>query len=287
MLIWESEVNNIHNQKPCKFMLDFSKVNKFLERENLEKMSKIFAVFLLCVAVASCGGQVVPSVTPPFGVLNPHPTPTPIPFTPCTNCSGVVFVGDSIFGRLTQEPLFQSAGYINSGVFGQRTDEILARLPQVISGQSVCTGYIPPAGLPPDPSFPYSCQTLAQQPKEIVILAGWNNMLQGVDLSGMYSDIVAMVSMARAKGIRVFLCTNYPWDTGRPASWMQPTGSAPVTFYDQWRVPLNASIAATSGVTVVDLNVVFAGQQFYTVDGIHPTFGLGNVQMLNAIESKL
>lgn len=263
-------------------------VAKFFRLRETKTMGKILIVVLLCLAAVACGGQ---SGRPlPVDTPTPRPiaTPTPMPAA-CTNCAGVVFVGDSIFGRLVQEPLFRSAGYIDSGVFGQRTDEILARFPQIVTGQSVCSGYIPPAGQPGDSDFPFVCQTLAQQPKEIVILAGWNNMFQGANsayISEMASNIQSMVSMAQAKGIKVVVCTVYAYDPGHPAPWMQPIGSAPVTFYDVWRVPLNNSIKA-SGVNVVDLSALFAGQIDYTEDGVHPTFGIGNVQMLNAIEAKL
>lgn len=260
-------------------------VAKFFRLRETKTMGKILIVVALCLAAVACGGQ--PHM--PIGDPIPRPTPTPA-VQACTACAGVVFVGDSIFGRLVQEPLFQSAGYIDSGVFGQRTDEMLARFPQIVTGQNVCSGYIPPAGQPGDSDFPFVCQTLAQQPKEIVILAGWNNMFQGANsayISEMASNIQSMVSMAQAKGIKVVVCTVYAYDPGHPAPWMQPIGSAPVTFYDMWRVPLNSSIGNIRGISAVDLSGLFAGQIDYTEDGVHPTFGIGNVQMLNAIEAKL
>lgn len=256
-------------------------------------MSKVLCVVALCIAAASCGGQNRPL---PQDTPTPRATPTPSP-TPVTNPlpdpvpvvrSGVAFVGDSIFGRLAIEPQFINAGYIDSGVFGQRTDEILARLPDILSGKSVCTGYAPPAGSPPDPQFPFTCKTI-QPPAEIVILAGWNNMFQGANsayIAELIPNLQSMVSLARASGVKVVVCTVYAWDPALPAPWMLPTGNAPVTFYDVWRIPLNQDIVNISGITVVDLSAVFAGQTNYTIDGVHPTEA-GNVQMMSSIFSSL
>ena len=264
-------------------------VVKILNNRKTKTMGKILLVVVLCFAAVACGGQ-IPRI--PIDGTAPHsnPTPTPAPFVACTDCSGTVFVGDSVFGRFVQEPQFVSGGFIDAGIFGQRTDEMLARFPQIVTGENVCSGYLPPAGQPASSDFPYICQSLPQQPKTIVILAGWNNMFQGSNsayINEMVPNIANMASMARAKGITVLVCTEYAFDPAHPASWMQPTGSAPVTFYDMWRNPLNTGIKSMQGVTVVDLSAMFANQFGYTTDGVHPTFGDGNVQILNAIQSKL
>jgi GDSL-like Lipase/Acylhydrolase family len=191
--------------------------------------------------------------------------------------SGVVFVGDSIFGRLVTNNAFTSTGYVDGGMFGYRTDQILALLPQVLSGNQVCHG------LAGDDEFPLSCATIPP-PKTIVILAGWNNLLQGVPGRTPAEDLKQMISMAQSQGVKVVICTLYAYDPGHPASWMVPTGSSPVTFYDVWRNPLNDGIRLMSNanISIVDLRGVFAGQSFYTIDGIHPTDS-GNMQMMNAI----
>jgi hypothetical protein len=96
-----------------------------------------------------------------------------------------------------------------------------------------------------------------------------------------------MADMAKARGVRVLVCTLYAYDPGHPAPWMVPTGNAPVTFYDMWRDPLNTGIRALKGVTVVDLDAEFIGQIDYTADGIHPNIGASNIEVLNTIIGKL
>jgi hypothetical protein len=191
--------------------------------------------------------------------------------------SGVVFVGDSIFGRFVANSTFTSTGYVDGGMFGYRTDQLLVLLPQVLSGNEVCHG------LAGNNVFPLTCAKVPP-PKTIVIFAGWDNLLQGLPGRPPAEDLKQMISMAQAQGVKVVICTLYAFDPGHPASWMVPTGSSPVTFYDVWRNPLNDGIRLMSNanVAVVDLRGVFAGQSFYTIDGIHPT-DEGNTQMMNAI----
>jgi hypothetical protein len=200
--------------------------------------------------------------------------------------SGTVFIGDSIFGRLVAEPSFTQSGYVDSGVFGQRTDEVLARFPDILSGANVCHGVITADGSP-NPDFPFECSPLPVPPKTVVIMAGWNNFFQGNVNNSALSDLQHMVSMAQAQHVEVIICTLYAYDPGHPASWMLPPSAATITFYDMWRIPLNEGIRNMKGVTVVDLSTVFAGQSDYTADGVHPTFGAGNLEMLTAIQAKL
>lgn len=249
------------------------------------KLTFVAMVLLL----AGCGGSQlhVPVVTA-------RPTvPSGTQAEPCTQCAGTVFVGDSIFGRLVADPTFTNAGYIDAGVFGERTDEMLARFPEIISGQNVCHGYNPPAGSPADPNFPYVCSSLPEQPKTVVIMGGWNNFFQNNPGNTALSDIQSMALMAEERGIKVIVCTLYAYDPGHPAPWMVPTGNAPITFYDVWRNPLNMGLRlldntsfdklrSMGNVSVVDLSSVFAGQSLYTIDGVHPT-DAGNTQMMNAI----
>lgn len=237
-------------------------------------MKNFLLLIAACITLTSCGGQVN------------SPSVPQQKFVPCVNCFGTVFVGDSIFGRLSTNNNFINAGYIDAGVFGQRTDEMLSRLSEIISGQNVCHGFIPPSGQSNTSGFPYECVTLTQQPKEIVIMGGWNNFFQNNPGNTALSDIKQMVSMAQAKGIKVVVCTLYAYDTAHPASWMVPTGNAPVTFYDMWRIPLNQGIENIPSATVVDISNVFSGQSGYTIDGVHPT-DAGNNEMLTAIQNRL
>jgi hypothetical protein len=199
----------------------------------------------LLLVLVGCGGR----------SNNPQQQPGPHP---------VVFFGDSIFGEWNLEEHFPGAGYVNGGMFGYRTDQLLAILPDVLSGKEVCHG------LAGNGTFPLTCVSGIPRPETIVIMAGWKNFFQGE--SAALSDLQSMAEMANNKGVRVIICTLYAYDPARPAPWMQPQGNAPVTFYDMWRDPLNTGIMTDiPNVTVVDFSTLMSGQSGYTQDGVHPT----------------
>jgi hypothetical protein len=62
-----------------------------------------------------------------------------------------IFFGDSIFGAWNLDTYFPGKGYVNGGMFGYRTDQMKAILPDVLSGNKVCHG------LDGDATFPLSC----------------------------------------------------------------------------------------------------------------------------------
>lgn len=190
----------------------------------------------------------------------------------------VIFFGDSIFGAWNLETYFPGKAYVNGGMFGFRTDQLKAILPDVLSGNKVCHG------LDGNPTFPLTCVSIAP-PRTIVIMAGWNNFFQD-DFGNPADDLQSMVAMATAKGVNVVICTVYAYDPGHPAPWMVPTGAAPVTFYDMWRTPLNNSIGQMHGVTFADFSALFDGQSGYTVDGIHPN-DAGYAQMRDLMNQTL
>jgi lysophospholipase L1-like esterase len=186
----------------------------------------------------------------------------------------VVFFGDSIFGAWNLDSFFPGKGYVNGGMFGYRTDQLKALLPDVLSGNKVCHG------LDGNSSFPLTCVSVTA-PATIVIMAGWNNFFQG-NVGNPADDLQAMADMATAEGVKVIICTLYAYDPAHPTPWMVPTGDAPVTFYDMWRIPLNNSIGQMRGVTFVDFSALFDGQSGYTLDGVHPNDS-GYAEMRNLI----
>jgi lysophospholipase L1-like esterase len=214
----------------------------------------ILALLLLLVA---CGGPV-------------HPIQPPAP--------SVIFFGDSIFGAWNLETYFPGKPYVNGGMFGYRTDQLRAILPDVLSGNRVCHG------LDGDSTFPLACVPVTQ-PKTIVIMAGWNNLIQS-NSGNPADDLQSMAAMATAKGMKVIICTVYAYDPAHPAPWMVPSGAAPVTFYDMWRTPLNNSIGQMHGVTFVDFAALFDRQSDYTLDGLHPNES-GYLQMRDLINQAL
>ena len=164
-----------------------------------------------------------------FGCGGSHPIQPPAP--------SVVFFGDSIFGAWNLETYFPGKEYVNGGMLGYRTDQLRTILPDVLSGNRVCHG------LDGDSTFPLACVPVTP-PKTIVIMAGWNNLIQ--DNSGnAIDDLQSMAAMATAKGVKVIICTVYAYDPAHPAPWMAPVGNAPVTFYDMWRTPLNNGIGSS------------------------------------------
>ena len=199
------------------------------------------AMLTLLFLIIGCGGAI-------------HP---PQPLQP-----SVVFFGDSIFGAWNLETYFPGKAYVNGGMFGFRTDQLKTILPDVLSGKKVCHG------LDGDSTFPLTCVAVPP-PKTIVIMAGWNNLFQD-DFGNPNDDLQSMAAMANAKRLKVIICTVFAYDPGHPAPWMEPTGNAPVTFYDMWRTPLNNSIGQMHGVSFVDFSALFDGQSGYTIDGIHP-----------------
>jgi GDSL-like lipase/acylhydrolase family protein len=216
------------------------------------KITMLLLVFLL----VGCGGDTGPE--------RPQPS--------------TIFFGDSIFGAWDLATYFPGKQYVNGGMFGYRTDQLKAILPDALSGNKVCHG------LDGNPTFPLSCVQVTP-PKTIVIMAGWNNLFQGNSVNPI-DDLQSMASMASAKGVRVIICTVYAYDPAHPAPWMAPTGAAPVTFYDMWRIPLNNSLGLMRGVTLVDFSTLLQGQSDYTADGIHPNDS-GYAQMRDLLDQTL
>jgi GDSL-like Lipase/Acylhydrolase family len=199
--------------------------------------------------------------------------------------SGTVFVGDSIFGRWDLNTYFPGKGYVNAGWFGQRTDQILAVFPSILDGSNVCHGYNPVPPLPPDPAFPFSCQSI-QPPAKIVIMLGWNDLFQAKDPAQAAANIATMVKMAQAANVKVILMVPYRFDSAHPNDWMQPWDSCSDLFPYRDTLPvLNTGIRdrdAQNPMPTVDLEKLFTCQSDYTDDGIHPNAS-GYHQMHDAV----
>jgi hypothetical protein len=231
-------------------------------------------ILALLVVLVGCGGQSNKPAATPQQLTNPR--------------SGTVFVGDSIIGSWNLDDYFTARGYINAGWFGKRTDEILAVFPSILDGSRVCHGF---DGVPSDPRFPFECSTI-KPPAQVVILLGWNDMLQAKDTTQAAANIKTMAQMAQAAHVTVVLVMPYRWDSAHPdLSWMVPWDSCSDLYpyrADQEPV-LNANIRLTAsqlGIQVADLESLFTCQSDYTVDGIHPNAS-GYQQMHNAIAKAL
>ncbi len=78
---------------------------------------------------------------------------------------------------------FTDNGYVDKGVSGQRTDEMLAR---------------------------FGTDVLAQDPSVVVIMGGTNDLAQGYAKDVILSNIKSMAEQAAAKNMKVVLCSVTP-----------------------------------------------------------------------------
>lgn len=159
----------------------------------------------------------------------------------------VVFMGDSItdmWGR-REKPFFPEKPYINRGISGQTTPQMLVRFwPDVI----------------------------ALQPKVVLILAGTNDIAgnTGPSTPQMIEDnLMAMAELAKANHIRVVLSSilpaaNYPW---KPS--IDPVQE--IRAINEWM----RSYCAGEGCIYLDYYSAMANpaggmKQSLTIDGVHP-----------------
>ena len=186
--------------------------------------------------------------------------------------SGVVFVGDSIFGRWDLDAYFPGKNCVNAGLFGKRTDEIRAIFPDILSGKNVCHGF-----QANDPQFPLVCVSIPP-PRKVVIFLGWNNLLQAKDPKMAVEDLRAMTEAARAQGVDVVLLVPYRYDSAWPAAWMQPWDPCSLEYpYRDAEPILNSGIEdigiqlrVREGNLEWLFSAAFGCQSNYTIDGIHP-----------------
>lgn len=167
---------------------------------------------------------------------------------PRTNEDRVVFMGNSITqGWIEQVPeFFDNPNYINRGISGQTTPQMLIRFRQDV---------------------------LKLYPKVVVILAGTNDIAGNTGpstLEMIEDNLRSMAELARAHNVEVVLCSvlpvyDYPWQTG-----LEPSKKI---------IELNNRIqkyADTRGMVYADYFTDMVDNQNglrseYTKDGVHPT----------------
>ncbi len=111
---------------------------------------------------------------------------------PAKGESRVVFLGDSITEFWPLSESFPGKPYVNRGISGQTTPQILLRFRQDV---------------------------IALQPKVVVILAGTNDVAENtgpITLAAIEDNLASMVDLAKRNGIRVVLSSlvpaaKYPW----------------------------------------------------------------------------
>jgi lysophospholipase L1-like esterase len=116
---------------------------------------------------------------------------------PASNETRVVFMGNSITeGWIYQSPeFFEKNGYIDRGISGQVTHQMLLR---------------------------FKADVLDLKPRVVVILAGINDIAQNsgfVTIEAIAANIFSMAELADYHGIKVLLCSvlpaiDFPWHPG-------------------------------------------------------------------------
>lgn len=163
--------------------------------------------------------------------------------------SSVVLMGNSIteFWQVIDPTFFQGKPYINRGISGQTTPQMLLRFRQDV---------------------------IALSPKVVVILAGINDIAENtgpISLETNFGNIASMAELALANNIKVVLCSvlpayDFPWRPG-----MKPADKV---------IQLNGLIkryAEKNKLVYVDYFSAMVDQRNgldkkYTTDEVHPNF---------------
>lgn len=166
---------------------------------------------------------------------------------PSRNEKRVVFMGNSITeGWIRTDPeFFAKNGYINRGISGQTTPQMLLRFRQDV---------------------------VALRPAVVVILAGTNDIAGNTGpstLEMIQDNLASMTEIARSNGIQVVLSSvlpvsDYPWAPG-----MEPAGK--IAELNAWM----KKYAIRHGAIFLDYYPALADEQKgmkaeYSGDGVHP-----------------
>ncbi|WP_281240153.1 SGNH/GDSL hydrolase family protein [Flavobacterium praedii] len=179
--------------------------------------------------------------------LNKYKNENTILTTPVSGENRIVFFGDSITeGWETISPeFFSSAPYINRGISGQTTSQMLLRFrPDVIE----------------------------LKPKIVLILAGTNDIAENtgpITLQTILGNIISMCELAHANNIKVILCSilpafDYPWKKGmNPAAKIEALNTMIIQY------------AKANHIDYVDYYSAMVDDQKglksnYSEDGVHP-----------------
>lgn len=159
--------------------------------------------------------------------------------------SRVVFLGDSITEAWDLSVFFKGKPYVNRGISGQTTPQILLRFRQDV---------------------------IAVKPDIVIILAGTNDIAENTgptSLATIEDNLKSMVDLARENGVRPILASVlpavvYPW---RPE--IQPIEK--ILALNRWM----KEHAATEGIGYVDYYSAMVNDQHglkpeFSGDGVHP-----------------
>lgn len=165
----------------------------------------------------------------------------------------VVFIGDSITDSWKLSEYFPGRPYINRGISGQTTPQMLIRFrPDVVD----------------------------LKPKVTVILAGTNDIAGNTGpttLEAVQDNIASMAELAKANGIRVVLASVLPisdYNKNKDGTQIVRSAVRPpekVLFMNRWM----KEYAAANGLTYLDYFSAMADDKGYlkrdlSADGLHP-----------------
>jgi lysophospholipase L1-like esterase len=164
---------------------------------------------------------------------------------PAADENRVVFMGDSITQGWHLDQSFPGKPYVNRGISGQTTSQMVLRFHQDV---------------------------VNLKPKAVVILAGINDIAGNTGpmaLEDVENNLAAMAEIATANGIKIVLCSvlpayDFPWSPG------QYPAQKVITLNDWIK-----SFAASKGITYVDYYSVMKDDRgglpsTLSRDGVHP-----------------
>ncbi len=161
--------------------------------------------------------------------------------------SKVVFMGNSITDGWwpADSAFFKQNGYIDRGISGQTTAEMLVR---------------------------FRADVINLKPQAVVILAGTNDIAQNIGYisqENIFGNIVSMAELAKVNNIQCILCSilpvyEYPWRPG-----MEPAGK--IKQLNGWL----KAYAEKNGLVYVDYYSALVDErgglpEKYARDGVHP-----------------
>lgn len=158
----------------------------------------------------------------------------------------LVLIGDSITEMFPAEQLLDYK-FINLGISGNTTLEMLDRFSDVVK----------------------------YKPKTVVILGGVCDFAQGMNLTSIQNNIATMVKIAKANGIKPYVCTLLP------------------TFAEEHRTYYHDELKLNNWIRNFDCVDYFLAlskgdymDKQYSVDGTHPTYA-GFVKMAQTLKEAL
>lgn len=194
--------------------------------------------------------RLVPSMMKDFGERYIYRAANAALLPPQLGERRVIFIGDSITDGWNLAGSFPGQPYINRGIGGQVTAQMLVRFQQDV---------------------------VALQPKAVVILGGVNDvqgLLQEETPDGIVANVEAMADIARAHEIAVVLASILPVNDYTPAARNVVRERQPATL-----AAINVrlrDLARRRGYGFADYAAVLRDERglmeaAYTRDGIHPT----------------